>query len=98
MEDQDVTDVVVAAVDSVSVTAGSDNGIANEVLKDMMSLATNPMIANGSTTGTITWTFDSGSQTFNHLGAGESSELTYTLSATDDSNVRTEPDNALRRR
>ncbi len=94
VEDQDVTDVVVAAVDSVSVTAGSDNGIANEVLKDMMSLATNPMIANGSTTGTITWTFDSGSQTFNHLGAGESLELTYTLSATDDSNVRTEPDSA----
>ena len=79
VEDLDLTDVVTAAVAAVTVTAGSDNGIDNGVLQAMISVATNPIIANADTTGTITWTFNSGTETFDYLGAGESLELTYTL-------------------
>ena len=84
VEDADVTDTVDAAVDSVSVT-GNDNGIGNAALLAMMSVGPNPVIDNSSTTGTIDWTFDSVSEAFDHLAAGESLQLEYTLSVTDGS-------------
>ncbi len=91
VEDLDLTDMVTAAVDAVTVTAGSDNGIDHSVLKAMISVATNPIIANTDTTGTITWTFNSGTETFDYLAVEESLVLTYTLSITDDSGAASEP-------
>ncbi len=83
------TPEVYATIDSVAVASGNDNGIDNATLLAMMSVAPNPVIAGGATTGTITWTFDSGSEAFNYLATGESLVLTYTIKATDDSGVGT---------
>jgi VCBS repeat-containing protein len=49
-------------------------------------LTVNPNVIGGdSTTGTITWSFSSGSETFDYLAAGESLVLTYTITVTDSS-------------
>uniref|UniRef100_UPI001445C801 DUF4347 domain-containing protein n=1 Tax=Crateriforma spongiae TaxID=2724528 RepID=UPI001445C801 len=82
VEDLDTTDVVGASVGSVVVT-GDDNGIGDPALLSMMSVGANPVIDGSSTTGTINWTFDSGSEGFDHLAVGESIVLEYTITATD---------------
>jgi VCBS repeat-containing protein len=49
-------------------------------------LTVNPNVIGGdSTEGTITWSFSSGSETFDYLAAGESLVLTYTITVTDSS-------------
>jgi VCBS repeat-containing protein len=49
-------------------------------------LTVNPNVIGGdSTTGTIDWSFSSGSETFDYLAAGESLVLTYTITVTDSS-------------
>lgn len=73
VEDIDVSDVVDAVVDSVTVT-GDDNGIANSTFLEFFFLGNNAQFVNsrenflpsgdqviesGATTGTINWTFDS---------------------------------------
>ena len=88
VEDVDTSDEVDATVVSVGVV-GDDDGIGNPALLAMMNVDVDalPAIDGSSTTGTIDWTFDSGTEAFDHLADGESLVLTYTISATDDSGV-----------
>jgi VCBS repeat-containing protein len=80
--DVDVGDVVDADVVSVTVD-GVDGGISLADLLNMLSIANNPVVSAASTEGVIEWHFDSGTQAFDHLAAGESLELTYLVRATD---------------
>jgi VCBS repeat-containing protein len=48
----------------------------------MLSLNAN-VIDGTSETGTITWSFDSGSEAFDYLAVGESLTLTYTVQVSD---------------
>lgn len=86
--DLDITDEVNVDVTSVLVTP--PNGLTipvnytNDILKNMLSIISNPVISSGDTTGTVSWSFNSGSDyTFNFLGAGQTLSLVYTLTATD---------------
>ncbi|MFY9093860.1 VCBS domain-containing protein, partial [Aliarcobacter butzleri] len=86
--DLDITDEVNVDVTSVLVTP--PNGLTiptnytNDILKNMLSITSNPVISSGDTTGTVSWSFNSGSDyTFNFLGAGQTLSLVYTLTATD---------------
>ncbi|GAA5505791.1 PKD domain-containing protein [Novipirellula caenicola] len=82
VEDVDASDTVIASVESLAVT-GDDNGSGNAALLAMMTVGPNPVIDGSSSTGTIDWTFDSGTEAFNHLAAGESLQLEYTVSVSD---------------
>ena len=82
VEDLDTTDTVSVAVSSVAVV-GDDAGLGNPALLGMLSVDAGNVIDNANTTGTITWTFNSGSEAFNHLAVGESLVLTYTVTTTD---------------
>ena len=82
VEDVDTTDTVVGTVESVTVT-GDDGGLGNAALLVMMSVVANPVIDNANTTGSIKWSFDSGSEAFDHLAVGESLALAYKLRAKD---------------
>ncbi len=81
--DLDPSDVVTAQVTSVT-SGGVTTGLLsnNAGLLNMLSVNAN-VISSGNTTGTILWTFNSGSEAFNYLAAGETLTLTYTISATD---------------
>ncbi len=81
--DINTTDTVTAQVSTVSAT-GTTTGLLsnNAALLSMLSVNAN-VINNTSTTGTITWAFNSGSEAFNYLAAGETLTLTYTITATD---------------
>jgi VCBS repeat-containing protein len=89
--DVDVTDLVNPSVMSVS-TSGDTGGLSNGQLLAMMSVAPSPVDTTTTTTGQITWTFNSGLQAFNHLDDGESLTLTYTVRATDDSGAANNSD------
>ncbi len=80
--DLDTTDTVSVAVSSVAVV-GDDNGLGSPALLAMLSVDAGDVIDNLSTTGTINWAFNSGSEAFDHLASGESLVLTYTVVATD---------------
>ncbi len=81
--DLDPSDVVTAQVTSVT-SGGVTTGLLsnNTALLNMLSVNAN-VISSGNTTGTILWTFNSGSEAFNYLAAGETLTLTYTITATD---------------
>ncbi|BAQ16726.1 FG-GAP-like repeat-containing protein [Methyloceanibacter caenitepidi] len=86
--DLDVIDQVTASVGTTVIVGGTAAGDASQPaeqdLLNMFSLAsTNPVIANDATTGTIGWSFDSGTEAFNYLDDGETLELTYTVVASD---------------
>lgn len=90
--DLDLTDVVNVAVSSVVVTP--PNGLTipanytNEIIKGMLNINSNPVIDGDSTTGTVSWSFNSGDDySFNFLGAGQTLTLVYTLTATDSENA-----------
>ena len=90
--DLDLTDVVNVAVSSVVVTP--PNGLTipanytNEIIKGMLNINSNPVIDGDSTTGTVSWNFNSGDDySFNFLGAGQTLTLVYTLTATDGQNT-----------
>ncbi|MBX3423492.1 MAG: VCBS domain-containing protein [Pirellulaceae bacterium] len=82
VEDLDVTDEVDVTVLSV-VESGDVSGIANATLLAMLTAGVNPVIDNASTTGAISWTFDSGLEAFDYLAVGQSLILTYTLQVSD---------------
>ncbi|MCW5738470.1 MAG: VCBS domain-containing protein, partial [Enhydrobacter sp.] len=82
--DLDLSNTVSASVVSVTPT-GDAGGIGNATLQGLLSVNAGDVIGSASTTGTITWTFDSGLQTFDHLAQGEVLTLAYTVRATDSS-------------
>ncbi len=83
--DLDLTDTVATAVDGVVVTGTgvASNPLSNGTIQGYMSVDAGNIIANTATTGTINWSFDSGTEPFNFLNVGETLILTYTISATD---------------
>ena len=89
VEDLDRTNTVTVTVPAV-VASGTTTGLAanNAALLAMFSVNDpNTVISSTATTGTITWAFDSGSETFDYLAAGETLTLTYTVRVTDSASV-----------
>ncbi|RTY34589.1 hypothetical protein EKD02_09775, partial [Chlorobium phaeovibrioides] len=91
VEDLDTTNSVAVSVVSVAASQldGSDDAMTsdssqpdNEALLAMLTATTDP-IDGTVTTGDIAWAFNSGSEAFNYLAAGEKLVLTYTLTASD---------------
>ena len=87
--DVDLTDTVTATVNSVAInassSAGAAGGIALSTLQSMMSIASHTDLTNASTgAGSLTWNFNSSSQAFNHLAAGETLVLDYVIRVADD--------------
>ncbi len=85
--DINTTDTVTAQVSSVTATGATTGLISNNAaLLNMLSVNAN-VINNTSETGTITWNFNSASEAFDYLAAGETLTLTYTITATDSQNA-----------
>src|SRR5207249_4019937 len=55
----------------------------NAALKAMLSLAQASVAADPGASHNLTWNFDSGSQAFDYLAAGQQLVLTYTVKAAD---------------
>ncbi len=86
VHDADMTDVVTAKVLSVAGGgAGYDPAAAGAV--NFLHLSADPVV-NGNSDGTLHWTFDSGSQTFDFLPAGYQTRLDYTVEVTDKSGAK----------
>ena len=82
--DQDSAQTVTPSVLSVTATRSSGSLAelpSNAALKAMLSVSGGK--ATGVTTGTVNWSFDSGSTAFNPLAPGETLTLSYSVSATD---------------
>jgi hypothetical protein len=66
VSDVDAVDVVNASVLKLAVSGSGANslpdGLDANALLAMMSVGTNPVIGSGDTTGSIEWTFDSGTR------------------------------------
>lgn len=101
--DVDTTDVV--SVTGVTVVASGEGAAdaqgavpSDAALDAMFSVATdatpqtNQEIDGSSNTGTVNWTFDSGSQAFDYLAVGEQLVLTYTVTIEDDNGAPTTQD------
>ena len=82
--DADTSDSVNVSVSAVGVSGtGSAGSLTNAQLLAMLSLTgASGNVADG-TQGSLGWTFNSGSQTFDHLAQGETLVLSYTLTGTD---------------
>ena len=84
-----VTDLDLSdTVDSTFTVAASGDttglGPNNAALLAMFSVTpASGLAANTGDTSNLAWTFDSGSEAFNYLAAGESLTLTYTVTASD---------------
>ncbi len=88
VRDVDLGDSVTTTVTAVSV-GGTYSGIgalSNSALLAMMSIAPPATAAaDGTDLNNITWSFNSGTEAFNYLAAGETLQLTYTLTSSDGS-------------
>ncbi len=86
--DQDTTDLVTATVDSLIVGGTSDRtdpvAPTDLELQAMLSLTPSAILGGTETTNSLTWDFDSGSETFDYLAAGETLVLQYTIKVEDD--------------
>jgi VCBS repeat-containing protein len=83
VEDVDVPDQVIVYVD-LATTSGTTHGLLSTTaeLLGMFTVAPN-IIVDGSTIATIHWSFDSGNEAFDYLGAGQTLMINYTIVATD---------------
>ncbi|MEM1038710.1 MAG: VCBS domain-containing protein [Pseudomonadota bacterium] len=101
--DVDTTDVV--SVTGVTVAASGSGATDAQsavpspaALDAMFSVATdatpqtNQEIDGSSNTGTVNWTFDSGTEAFDYLAVGESLVLTYIVTVADDNGASTTQD------
>ena len=88
VSDQDTSDFVTAAVDSVAVSGtgtGSIPGtLTNAMLRAFLAVSPAAILDGTEATDTLTWNFNSGTEAFDFLATGETLILTYTVSATDD--------------
>ena len=87
VSDVDITDEV--TVKSITVaTSDNDAGAPGDTaLLDMMTLTPDvagSIINGASTTGSVSWAFDSGADQFDYLAVGEQLTLTYTATVIDD--------------
>ena len=87
IRDVDLSNTVAVAIQSVTasgITTGL--GSSNTQLLAMLSLtpaATTNILTNTEVVDQLAWAFNSGSEAFNHLAAGEVLTLTYAIRATD---------------
>ncbi|HSG62399.1 MAG TPA: VCBS domain-containing protein, partial [Pseudomonadales bacterium] len=82
--DIDTRDVVEVSVFDV-VAEGDTTGLLADqsTLQAMLTFAETNVIGTSSTSGVITWQFNSGTEAFDYLAVGERLTLTYTVRATD---------------
>ena len=83
--DLDTSDTVTAVATAVVATGTISGAPTNAALLAMMSIPPAALAAAPLDVNNIVWTFDSGTEAFNYLSAGEQLTLTYTLTATDSS-------------
>jgi len=82
--DVDLTDIVTATAHSVSAT-GPTGGLTNEQLISYLSFTNAQVLDATETSDRLTWNFNSSTQAFNFLAAGETLTLNYVVRATDSS-------------
>ncbi|WP_406873504.1 VCBS domain-containing protein [Aminobacter sp. P9b] len=82
--DVDLSDTVSPNVQSV-VASGTTLGLGpdNAALLAMLTVSPATIDANSGDANNLTWSFNSGSEAFDYLGAGESLVLTYTVRTAD---------------
>jgi len=86
VRDADLSDTVTTTVTSVAVggTYSNIGSLSNSALQAMMTIAAPTTVAaDGGDLNNITWIFNSGAEAFNYLAAGETLQLTYTLTSSD---------------
>jgi VCBS repeat-containing protein len=79
--DADTTDIVTAS-HTVAVT-GFDQ-LTNAAYADMLVLTPTSVLDDTETSASLGWVFNSGSETFEYLAAGETLVLVYTVTVADD--------------
>ncbi len=88
VSDLDLTDTVTAAVDAVVVSGTGASSVpaslTNATLRGFLTVTPTAILDGTQTTNALTWNFNSGSEAFDFLAAGETLVLTYTVSVTDD--------------
>ena len=82
--DVDISDVVTveAALQAVNDTPGGGAPAAGD-LEGFFSVDSGEVVSNTETTGTINWSFNSGTEAFDYLANGEVLELEYLVTALD---------------
>ena len=84
LSDVDTSDSVGVAVTGLRVLAPARAGLPDEAaLTAMLVLAPTEVLGNGTTTAGFAWTFASGTEAFDVLGAGDELTLIYEITATD---------------
>ncbi len=83
--DGDTNDTVNAVVTGPVVVAGNAGSLTNAQLLSMLHIAPASLAADTGDHNNLTWNFDSNSEAFNYLAAGQSLTLTYTITGTDSS-------------
>ena len=85
--DVDYSNTVVASVDALAVSGTSNRSDAaapnDAALQAMLSVTPTAILNATQTSATLTWNFNSGSEAFNYLAAGETLILQYTVKVTD---------------
>ena len=89
--DPDTSDVV--SITGVSVaTTGDASGTSNAALLAMFSPQSGTVIDGVSTSGTVNWTFDAGTDAFDYLAGDTTLEVTYTVNLSDGNGGTTSQD------
>lgn len=90
VEDIDLADAVTVSVMAVEIDSTASSAFARvmpaglgSALLPMLTVDDESVIGSTATTGTINWTFDSGSEAFDFLASGETLTLVYTITAID---------------
>ena len=80
--DADFSDTVTPAVDHV-VLSGTTGGLTSAAVLGMLTVLPASIAANPGDANNLAWSFNSGSQTFDFLGANDTLTLTYTVKVDD---------------
>ncbi|WP_352679871.1 beta strand repeat-containing protein [Mesorhizobium australicum] len=85
VNDPDIADTVSSSVATVMASGAiAGLGLTNAQLLAMLSVTPiSGLAADPADTHNLSWTFNSGTQAFNYLAAGQSLVLTYTVQSTD---------------
>src|SRR5690606_33194265 len=80
----DTNDAVTASVTQVVVSGDGTAGAPdNAALLDMLGVTPAAILSGATRSADLDWSFDSESQTFNYLNAGQTLSLTYTVQVQD---------------
>ncbi|MDB4111688.1 tandem-95 repeat protein [Yoonia sp.] len=84
-----VTAQVLSVIASDSVTGALATGLLpdNAALKAMLGVSPTTLLDGSEATEKLTWTFNSSTEAFDYLSAGETLNLTYTIRVTDGSSA-----------